>query len=101
VIRPSSASTPPPAVAELAAAIGSDDANGIRVALNSEMFSRYAADMERFGIVSVDGVATLGTYADGPRSATALAILGRTADGSPFTINLVVIAQDGQIVRLR
>ena len=91
----------PPAVAELAAAIGADDANGIRVALSSEIFSSYTSDMERFGIVRVDGVATLGTYADGPRSATALAILGRTVDGSPFTINLVVIAQDGQIVRLR
>ena len=91
----------PPAVAELATAIGSDDANGIRVALSSEMFSSYTADMERFGIMKVEGVATLGTYMDGPRSATALAILGRTADGSPFTINLVVIAQDGQIVRLR
>ena len=44
---------------------------------------------------------TLGTFDDGDRTATALVILGQTVDGSPFTINLVVIAQGGQIVRLR
>ena len=91
----------PPIVSELASAIGADDANAIRVTLNAEMFSRYTADMERFGIQTIDGVTTLGTFADGPRTATALVILGRSADRNPFTINLVVIAQDGQIVRLR
>ena len=91
----------PPAVAELAAAIGADDANGIRVALSADMFSSYAADLERFGITRVQSVETLGTFDDGDRSATALVILGETSDGSPFTINLVVIAQGGQIVRLR
>ena len=91
----------PPAVAELAAAIGSDDANAIRVSLSADMFSSYAADMERFGITRVQSVETLGTFDDGDRSATALVILGQTTDGSPFTINLVVIAQGGQIVRLR
>lgn len=91
----------PPAVAELAAAIGSDDANAIRVALSADMFSSYAADMERFGITRVQSVETLGTFDDGDRTATALVILGQTVDGSPFTINLVVIAQGGQIVRLR
>jgi hypothetical protein len=91
----------PPIVSELASAIDADDANAIRVTLNAEMFSRYTADMERFGIQTIDGVTTLGTFADGPRTATALVILGRSADRNPFTINLVVIAQDGQIVRLR
>jgi hypothetical protein len=91
----------PPIVAELASAIDADDPNAIRVTLNAEMFSRYTADMERFGIASIDGVTTLGTFADGPRTATALVILGRSTDRNPFTINLVVIAQDGQIVRLR
>jgi len=91
----------PPAVAELAAAIGSDDANAIRVSLSAEMFSSYAADMERFGITRVQSVETLGTFDDGNRSATALVILGQTVDGSPFTMNLVVIAQGGKIVRLR
>jgi hypothetical protein len=91
----------PPIVSELANAIGADDANAIRVTLNAEMFSRYTADMERFGIQSIDGVTTLGTFSDGPRTATALVILGRSVDRNPFTINLVVIAQDGQIVRLR
>ena len=92
----------PPAVAELASAIGADDANSIRVALNPDMFSRYTSDMERFGIATVDGVTTLATFADGPRTATALVIpLPPDTDLNPFTINLVVIAQDGQIVSLR
>lgn len=91
----------PPAVAELAAAIGADDANAIRVSLTADMFSSYASDMERFGITKVQSVETLGTFKDGERTATALVILGRMTDGSPFTINLVVIAQGGQIVRLR
>ena len=91
----------PAVVTELAAAINNDDADRIRSALAPEVFGSYTAEMERDGIVSVDGVETLGTYADGPRTATALVILGRTADGTAFAINLVVLAQDGQIVRLR
>lgn len=94
-------STTPAVVEDLAAAIGADDANAIRVALTAEMFSSYTSDMERFGISRIGSVETLGTYTDGARTATALVILGQTVDGNPFTINLVVIAQDGQIVRLR
>lgn len=91
----------PAVVAELANAIGSDDADAIRAALTPDIFSSYAADMERFGIASIESVETLGTYADGPRSATQLVILARLADRSPFTINMVVVVQDGQVVRLR
>jgi hypothetical protein len=91
----------PPVVAELASAVAADDADRIRVALTPEMFGSYTSEMERFGIVTIDKVATLGTFAEGSGSATELVILGRAADRSPFTINLVVIAQDGQIVKLR
>jgi hypothetical protein len=91
----------PDVVAELANAIAADDADAIRSALAQDMFSRYTSEMERFGISTVSSVDTLGTYADGPRTATALILHGSTTDNSPFNINLVVVTQNGSIVRLR
>jgi hypothetical protein len=99
---PAVAGVPAPAgVAELANAIAADDADAIRSALHQDMFARYTSEMERFGIATVDSVDTQATYADGPRTATALILHGSTVDRNPFTINLVVVTQDGQIVRLR
>jgi hypothetical protein len=91
----------PAIVAELAAAIAADDADAIRAALAPEIFSNYTADLQNFGIATVEGVDTLGTYVDDNRTATVLVIHGRDADRNAFNVNLVVITQDGQIVRLR
>jgi hypothetical protein len=91
----------PPIVAELAAAIAADDADAIRAALLPEIFSNYTADLQNFGIVKVEGVDTLGTYVDDSRTATVLVIHGRDAEKNAFNVNLVVITDNGQIVRLR
>lgn len=91
----------PAAVAELVNAIAADDSDAIRAALAPEIFSNYTADLQNFGISKVEGVDTLGTYVDGPRTATVLVIHGRDVERNPFAINLVVLTQDGQIVRLR
>jgi hypothetical protein len=88
-------------VAELANAIAADDSDAIRAALLPEIFSSYTADLQSFGLTRVEGVETLGTYIDGPRTATVLVIHGRDVERNPFSINLVVLTQDGKIVRLR
>lgn len=99
---PAVVGNPTPAiVAELAAAIAADDADAIRAALLPEIFSNYTADLQNFGIVKVEGVDTLGTYVDDARTATVLVIHGRDADKNAFNVNLVVITDNGQIVRLR
>ena len=91
----------PEIVAELANAIEADDSDAIRAALTPQIFSSYAADLQGFGIVRVDSGDTLGTYADGPRTATELGLHGRDATRAAFSINLVVLTEAGQIVRLR
>lgn len=99
---PAVVGNPTPAiVAELVAAIAADDADAIRAALSPEIFSSYTADLQNFGIARVEGVEALGTYVDGPRTATVLVIHGRDADRNAFNVNLVVITENGQIVRLR
>ena len=91
----------PAVVQELVGAIEGNDGDRIRSALQTEMFNRYTAEMERFGIATIESVTTLGTYADGDQTATEIVILAQTTDQIPFAINLVVMTQNGQIVRLR
>lgn len=91
----------PAVVMEFVGAIEANDGDRIRSALQTEMFNRYTAEMERFGIASIDSVKTLGTYADGDQTATEIVMLAQTTDRIPFAINLVVLTQNGQIVRLR
>jgi hypothetical protein len=91
----------PAIVEEFANAVASGDSDAIRSALPQEMFARYTSEMQRFGIASISDVETLGTYTDGPRTATALMLFGTTIDRNPFAINLVVVTQNGLIVRLR
>ena len=91
----------PEIVAELANAIAADDSDAIRAALSPEIFSSYAADLQGFGIARVESVDTLGTYAAGPRTATELVLHGRDAQRTAFSINLVVLTENGLIVRLR
>ena len=74
----------------------------VRVALSGEIVPalRLGHGAWNSGSVTVRRT-TLSTFVDGSRTATALVIPGRSADRNPFTMNLVVIAQDGQIVSLR
>jgi hypothetical protein len=91
----------PGAVAELAQAIGRNDADAVRAALTPQVFDLYAGEVQRWSIGTVTEVETLATYQDGPRAATALVLHGRTADRDPVAIHLIVLTQDGQIVSLR
>lgn len=91
----------PAVVAELATAIANDDSDAIRAAMAPEIFSSYTADLQSFGITQVVGVDTLGTYADGTRTATELVLHGRDATRNAFSMNLVVLTEGGVIVRLR
>ena len=91
----------PAVLKELIGAIEDNSSDRIRSVLLTEMFSRYTSEMERFGIATVESVQTLGTYAEGDQSATAIVILAVTVDRAPFSINLVILTQNGQIVRLR
>jgi hypothetical protein len=91
----------PPVVVELANAIGADDADAIRAALAPEIFSSYTADLQNFSITQVLAVDILGTFADGPRTATGLVIHGRDPQRNAFSVNLVVLTEGGAIVRLR
>jgi hypothetical protein len=43
----------------------------------------------------------MGTYADGPRTASMLVIHARRVENTAFTFFLVVMTENGQIVRLR
>jgi hypothetical protein len=91
----------PAVVQELVGAIEADDGDRIRSALQAEMFNRYTSEIERFGIAMIENVKTLGTYADGDQTATAIVIEEVTKDRNPFAYNLVELTQNGQIVRLR
>jgi hypothetical protein len=99
---PGIADVPPTAiVAELANAIAAEDNDAIRAAMTQEIFDGYTSELQQYGIAGVERVESLGTFVDGPRSATMLVLHARTVDGNPFTLYLVVQTQDGVIVRLR
>jgi hypothetical protein len=91
----------PGAVAELVQAITRDDADAVRAALPQAVFDLYAGELQRWSVATVTAVETLATYEDGPRSATALVLHGRTAERNPVAVHLIVLTQDGQIVSLR
>lgn len=91
----------PPVVVELVNAIAGNDADAIRAALGPEQFARYTAEMERWSFATVTSAESLATYQDGPRTATALVIQGRSADRNPLAINLIVLTEGGQIASFR
>lgn len=100
--NPAVAGVPAPAVVqELAAAIKSNDTDRVRTSMAKEIFDSYAAELQKYSLSTVDSVEIVGTFVDGPRTATMLVLTARRTDTSPFALFLVVQTQDEQIVRLR
>ncbi len=89
---------PPPVVREFIAAVGSNDADGIRSAVPADPYKSFTSEMSRWEFQEVTSVETLATFVDGPRSATAFMMIGRDNAGNPIAINLVVETQAGAIV---
>lgn len=91
----------PPAVAELAAALATNDADNVRAAVQGDPYKLLTSEMERWNFKDVATVETLSTLVDGDRTATVLVIVGHATDGTPVTVNLIVQTQDGAIVSFR
>ena len=92
---------PPLVVVELASAIAANDADRIQTVLAPALFKGYTAEIATNGIGSVDAVNILGTWSDGPRSASALVLLARSLEGGVVALNLIVVTDGGPIVSLR
>ncbi len=92
---------PAPAVQELVAALLTNDADRVRAAVPAEPYTLLTSEMQRWDFETVSTVETLSTLVDGPRSSTAMVLIGRTTTGNPVNINLVVHTVDGQIVSFR
>lgn len=91
----------PPAVAELTAALASNDADKVRAAVQGDPYKLLTSELQRWDFRDVATVDTLSTVVDGNRTSTALIIVGRATDGTPVTVNLIVQTQDGAIVTFR
>lgn len=91
----------PPSIQELVVAIKLNDADAIRAALDDEPYKQYTAELQNWNYQEVTSVETLSTFADGPRTATQLVLVGTSTDKLPVTINLTVLTLDGTIVVLR
>ena len=91
----------PAIVSELANAVAADDSDSIRAALSPEIFASYTAELQTYGISGVNGVEILGTYADGPRSASMIIINARNPATDSFTLFFVIVTENGRIVKLR
>jgi len=99
---PSTGGIPTPGVvSELASAIGSNDADGMRSAVAADAYGLLTSELQRWDVQGVSSVETLATMKDGPRSATELVIIGKTTTGDPVVFNLVVQVNDNQIVGFR
>lgn len=89
---------PAPVIRELIAAVESNDADRIRSVVPSEPYKSFTSEMQNWSFQEVTSVETLATFEDGTRTATAFVMIGRSAQGNPVTINLVVETDGGQIV---
>lgn len=92
---------PPPAVAELTAALVSNDADKVRAAVQGDPYKLLTSEMQRWDFLEVSSVETLSTVVDEGRTSTQLIIVGKATDGTPVTVNLIVQTQDGAIVSFR
>ena len=90
-----------PVVREFIAAVGNNDADAIRSTLQAGPYKSFTSEMERWEFQEVTSVDTLATFEDGPRTATAFVMVGRTNGGNPIAINLVVETQDGSIMSFK
>ena len=91
----------PAVVREFITALTSNDEAALRSAVPAGPYSQLVTEMQRWQFQEVTGVETLSTFADGPRVATEIVMSGRTPDGTPTSINLVVHVADGQIAMFR
>ena len=92
---------PPPIVQEFVTAIASNDPDAIRSAVPTDPYKLLAAELQRWDFATVTSVETLSTLDDGPRSSTAIVLIGHTSGGNPVSINLIVHADAGKIVSFR
>ena len=92
---------PPPIVQEFVTALASNDPDAIRSAVPTDPYKLLAAELQRWDFATVTSVETLSTLDDGPRSSTAIVLIGHTSGGNPVSINLIVHADAGKIVSFR
>jgi hypothetical protein len=92
---------PPPIVQEFVTALASNDPDSIRSAVPTDPYKLLAAELQRWDFATVTSVETLSTLDDGPRSSTAIVLIGHTSGGNPVSINLIVHADAGKIVSFR
>ena len=92
---------PPAIVQEFVTALASNDPDAIRSAVPTDPYKLLAAELQRWDFATVTSVQTLSTFADGPRSSTAIVLIGHTSGGNPVSINLIVHADAGKIVSFR
>ena len=92
---------PPAIVQEFVTALASNDPDAIRSAVPTDPYKLLAAELQRWDFATVTSVETLSTFADGPRSSTAIVLVGHTSGGNPVSINLIVHADAGKIVSFR
>lgn len=91
----------PAVVREFVTALTSNDEAALRSAVPGGPYSQLVAEMQRWQVQEVTGVETLSTFAVGPRTATEIIMSGRTQDGTPTSINLIVHVENGQITVFR
>lgn len=91
----------PPVAKEFIAALGANDADGLRSSLDVQPHADLTSEFKRFDIQKVTGVETLGTSVDGTRSATEILVRSVKTDGLPFDVNLVILVNNGKIEGFR
>lgn len=92
---------PPPVVAEFVTALASNDADAIRSAVPTDPYKELTSELQRWGIATVTSIQTLSTFNDGPRSSTAIVLIGTSTQGNSVNINLNIQADAGKIVSFR
>jgi hypothetical protein len=95
--------TAPPSVIaqEFIAALGANDADGMRSSLSAQPNEDLTDEFSRFDIKRILSVETLGTSVDGSRSATEILLRAEKTDGLPFEVNLVILVDGGTIEGFR
>jgi len=88
-------------VQEFITALGRNDSDAMRSALPPQPHKDLTDLMTSYGIQNLEGTEILGTLIDGTRSATEIVMKGARTNGNPFAINLVILADGGQIKGFR
>jgi hypothetical protein len=102
IVDPSTEGAEPPAIVrEFIGALSAGDTDALRSSLSAEPHARLTAEFKRFGIQQITGVETLSTHVDDDRTATEIVMQGTTSDGTPISINLVVLTSGNTIEGFR